>query len=1002
MKLFNNIIKLGAIALFAALFAGCKEDELVKPSALISESSLTFEAKSAEPQLLTVASDADWMIDVDADWISVDPMSGTKTVKVNVEVEDNVDADGVLAAPRQGIITIANKRGYSVTTIIYQKGDTYLGAPEGNVTKTADLDSASRAKVLEAKVAAVSTTGFVVTDGTTNMFVEGTADVKVGNVIDFNGTTSKVGGIPSFVLDEVEVKSTADVPYPSPVAIDKAPSALPEKVTYVKLSGTLVGTSLRFTDKTTCSLLVPVDAEEFNKVNTHKVDVLAYFIGAIKKSVTVVPVSFVDKGQDETVGVDLPFRDDFSWLDPYIVAANSKLPEANKISDCVGSVTSSADGCANLYTTLANNGCDVIGELRNRGYTDLNPGQTTIYLQDAYFKFGRSACQSGLTLPLFKMSGEQDIVVSFKWCSQLQGSGDIDQTKLVVAIDGPGRISGAKEEKISDPIPHKQANGQMFWQDASVTINGATTATAITIRPSNFGSVENPVKGYYRFYMDDIEVMLASDAVKANIEVSGLDNDLITFEGTPEAPAEFSVNADADYNVSSSVNWLHIENGSGTAGVANTVKVTCDPSDLSTMRKAQITVKAGVSTKTIAVIQSAAGQELDPFISIKEGNSLDVLGQGAEFSATIQSNTSFETKIDADWITAVPTTAARVEWTTLRFKAAANLTGAPRTGTIRFVKGNIESVLTVNQDKFEPSIVVTSTSNSIPDAGMSLPVHIVSNVDFEISAPGLTLPVSSAKAGTYDVTIPVPANAGAPRKLAVTFENAEYSYKSTFEIYQAGGTVVFSDDFSWLAPSVAAWNAANSGKKVGDTVGSNGADGEAPNAHSDGTIKSIFETALAEQGYEDLNPSLKVMYLQDQYLKLSKTGGNNTALRLPAISGIDGSQDVFIEFDHATMCQGTGVPDDGKMVVVIEGDGEFENGTKCSDIMAFYQANKTYNWTHSGAYIKGMTSKTRLVLVMYRVVMSKNSDGVYEYTGKYNFKVSGAGRLFIDNIKITR
>lgn len=51
-------------------------------------------------------------------------------------------------------------------------------------------------------------------------------------------------------------------------------------------------------------------------------------------------------------------------------------------------MTSSADGCANLYTTLADNGCDVIGELRSRGYTDLNPSFKTIYLQDAYFKFG--------------------------------------------------------------------------------------------------------------------------------------------------------------------------------------------------------------------------------------------------------------------------------------------------------------------------------------------------------------------------------------------------------------------------------------------------------------------------------------------------------------------------------------------------------------------------------------------------------------------------------------
>ena len=999
MKIINNLFRISAILLLASPFTSCKEEELVKPSALLTESSLTFEAKAEESQSFRIASDSDWMIDVDEPWITVDPMSGSNTMDVNVTVEDNYTG-GVMNAPRQGLITIMNKRGYKVTTTIYQNGDAYLGAPEGNVAKVADLDSASRAKVLSATVAAVSTTGFVVTDGTVNMFVDGKAEVKAGDVVDFNGKTSKISGIPSFVLDQVEVKSTAEVTYPTPVAIDKAPSVLPDKVTYVKLTGTLIGSTLRFADKTTCSLLIPADAEAFNKVNTHKVDVLAYYIG-----ITVVPVSFVDNGQDESVGVKLPFRDDFSWLAPYIDAANSKLSEDKKISDCVGTVTSSADGCANLYTTLADNGCDVIGELRSRGYTDLNPSFKTIYLQDAYFKFGANKKQSGLTLPLFRLDGEQDIVVSFKWCSQMQGDGNIDKTQLVLEIDGPGKVEPAsKSDKISEPVSHSQSSGKMFWQDVMFTIKGATTATAISFHPSVFGHAGAQESGYYRYYVDDIEVMLASEAVKANINVEGLDSDLITFEGTPEAPYTFKVSSDVDFNVSASANWLHIENGSGLAGETKTVSVTCDPSELSVLRKGEITIKSGVTSRKIQVVQSAAGQELDPFISIKEGNSVEVLGQGAEFAVTVQANTSFETKIDADWIQILPSTTAKVEWTPLKFKAAANLTGVDRTGTVRFVKGAIESVLTVKQDKFEPSVKVTTTDNAVPSEGKSLPVHIVSNVDFTASAAGMTLPVSSAKAGTYDLSIPVPANTGAPRKLSVTFENAEYDYKTTFDIYQAGASVVFSDDFSWVAPMVSAWNDANSGKKkkIGDTVGSSGKDTEAPNVYSDDAIKASFAAAFKAQGYEDLQSSEKVIYLQDQYLKLGRTGGHNNAIRLPAVTALTSPSDVFVEFDHATMCQKDGVCDDAKIVVVIEGDGEFENGTKCSDILPVIQEKGTYRWTHSGTLVKGMTSETRLVVVMYRVVMSKDSEGVYKYNNKYNFGVSGAGRIFLDNIKITK
>ena len=147
MKIINNLFRISAILLLASPFTSCKEEELVKPNALLAESSLTFEAKAEESQSFRIASDSDWMIDVDEPWITVDPMSGSNTMDVNVTVEDNYTG-GVMNAPRQGIITVMNNRGYKVTTTIYQNGDTYLGAPEGNVAKVADLDSADRKSVV--------------------------------------------------------------------------------------------------------------------------------------------------------------------------------------------------------------------------------------------------------------------------------------------------------------------------------------------------------------------------------------------------------------------------------------------------------------------------------------------------------------------------------------------------------------------------------------------------------------------------------------------------------------------------------------------------------------------------------------------------------------------------------------------------------------------------------------------------------------------------------------
>lgn len=699
MKIINNLFRISAILLLASPFTSCKEEELVKPSALLTESSLTFEAKAEESQSFRIASDSDWMIDVDEPWITVDPMSGSNTMDVNVTVEDNYTG-GVMNAPRQGVITIMNNRGYKVTTVIYQNGDTYLGVEEYTVTEAVKLEAETKVKIPSATVMAVSKVGLVLSDGTTAVYAEGSHDVKCGDKISLNGTVAKLGEFVGIKADEVNVLSNGAVEYPEPVIVETGITAPFKAVTYVKATGTVIGSLFRLADGNNCVILDPVKDIDLSAVNIHKVEILGYYVGNINKQYSFVVCSLKDKGADSTVGKELPYRDDFSWLAPYIEMANSKLPEANKISDCVGAVTSSADGCANLYTTLADNGCNVLGELRSRGYTDLNPAFKTIYLQDAYFKFGAGKKQSGLILPLFRLDGEQDIVVSFKWCSQMQGDGAIDKTQLVLEIDGPGKVEPASDsDKISKPVSHSQSSGKMFWQDAVFTIKGATTATAISFHPTVFGHDGAQESGYYRYYVDDIEVMLAADAVTANINVEGLDSDLITFEGTPEAPYTFKVTSDVDFNVSASANWLHIENGAGLAGETKTVRVTCDPSDLSVLRKGEITIKSGVTSKKIQVVQSAAGGELEPFISIVGGNKATVEATQSKMSVKIQANVPFRYDCDVDWITPAAQKSSLVSVTEGAFTVAANNGTDERTAHIRFYndKYGLETIYTVKQ-----------------------------------------------------------------------------------------------------------------------------------------------------------------------------------------------------------------------------------------------------------------------------------------------------------------
>lgn len=242
------------------------------------------------------------------------------------------------------------------------------------------------------------------------------------------------------------------------------------------------------------------------------------------------------------------------------------------------------------------------------------------------------------------------------------------------------------------------------------------------------------------------------------------------------------------------------------------------------------------------------------------------------------------------------------------------------------------------------------------------------------------------------------ARNGGSARLTVT-DPADPSRQPTIKkVSGVGGkTAVFEDDFSWVDPIVSAYNAAVPDKPIGDTIGEKNKDAEAPNVYN-AALKEAFFKLFDEKGYEDMCPSEEVIYLQPGYLKFGRTKGHNTSLRLPKLN-LDAASDIDIEFDFAAMAQASGTIDDTKLVVVVEGDGEFANGTKYSDLITQNQGKDELFWTHAKTTVKGATANTRLVIVMYRVLEGYDTAA---YTGKYNYKVSGAGRFFLDNIKITK
>lgn len=997
MKIFKNILRLCAAAIIALPMAGCGQDELVKPSALLSESSLTFEAIGAESQTLTIASDESWFIDVDADWITVDPMSGTNTVDVTVTVTDNVK-NGAMDAPREGTLTIANNRGYSIRTVIYQEGDNYLGVEEMPISKIFTLDDGLFAKVAEAQVVALTSDGFVATDESASIYVSYKGEIAIGDKVSLAGEKVTLYGNAALEAGGVTVKSNAEVTRPEPV--DLLSNLDPSKanvVTYVTVEAGLLGHELKFEQSlpVAIKLLDPrAGVVDIESVNMHNISVKAYVLGLSDGELTLAVTDVQDNGINDSLNAY--FYDDFSWMKSYIDASGVR------VDDSVGDNNSGGEA-PNLRSNDALSG--LLKALTDKGYEDLNPNSKVIYAQKYYWKFGKTSTatvnnNNGMILPKQDFKGDEliNVDLDFDWAAHMTGSGNIDKVQIVVELTGKGFFDNGTQ--ISDPFVTTQEKGHLEWQHATVTAKGVNNTTRFIIRPAEYASV---TPDQQRWHLDNIKIADSdipySDPVYAKVIVS---DDVITFEGTPDKPYELKIESDNPWTLTkgSDADWLSLDVIEGPAGEETTVKITCEPSTSSKLRHAVITLASADTRKNIHVVQSAASGELDPLISISSGNSVEVLGQGAEFTAKIQANVAFETEIKDSWISEVevPATKSVVETTVKTFKAEANLTGADRIGYIRFFKDNIESVLTVRQAKFEPSVAVTYKGvNTIAGIGETRNFKIVSNVPFTVSAPSwIKMPVTDVSvAGTYPVDIVFEANSGAARTGQVVFRNDEYNYTYKFDIVQAEAGVCFFDDFGWLQPILDAYNAAT-GKKIGDTIGKK-KDDNAVNIYGS-ALKPFVPDALAAAGYEDMNPSLELIYLQDKYLKFSKTGGNNTSLRLPGLP-LTSATDVTIEFDHASMVQASGKVDDANVVVVIEGDGQFENGTKYSDVLKIDQPKGTYCWTHSSARIKGATASTRLVVVMYRV-LKKDDNG--SYTGEYNYKVSGAGRIFIDNIKISK
>ena len=690
------------IAAFAALatFAGCRPEEkdVEARAVATSENLLVFEAQGAAAQTVKVYADGTWAVDTPNEWIHVTPMTGKGMGEVSITVSDNV-AGGVVDTPRAGSILIqggnVERRG-SIT--VQQKGDTYKGVQELTVKEVTVLDDDAVAKIPAAQVAAVTKGGFVLTQDGENLYVQGAREVKVGDNVSLNGSKTTFNKCPSFIVDELTVTSSGTMTYPeAPDITEQIASFKGGAIPYVTLRGSMVNGSLKV-GPASVVVVDPVDDLGLDAVDLHKVVLTGYAVGINGGTGYLVATSVKDEGADETL-VPYPLK----WaIGKDLNYSNATFNNDHPRIDPIQGIGYIEYVPYDLATTdpSGNYKLDVSGN---------NPRVTGPWVNDYWLFYGNGAILAGTEVQIAFEMRSSAWGMKFWLLEYLDGDewhvAGTPQTSTEpgyeVQYTAATNPDGATNVPVMETIRFRRNNEHLqirlrcsaLWRGG-----GGTTASRSTA--SSRLSITNVDDDTYRPSVIILKEGngVEKDPVYADIQV---DPDLLTFNGTPGAPKELKVTSDYDWTISTAYDWLHLDVESGVAGEETTVTVTCDESELAELREGTIRIVSEDSEKVVHVVQSAAGQMLDPFISVTTGNLLE----------------------DADWLTLAPAgTRALVEWDEYVLTRTANESEAPRTGTIRFYNEakKLEAVVTVVQEGkeviFDNNLIQWGFDASLMDA----------------------------------------------------------------------------------------------------------------------------------------------------------------------------------------------------------------------------------------------------------------------------------------------
>lgn len=468
----------------------CDDDEPnVAKAVLCSVFSLDYTAESSS-QEVKVVSDAQWHVEA-PDWITVEPATGSGTTFVTIKVAENY-REGAPDTPRKAdVVFKGNTKASEAVVVVRQDGDLFRGVSPITAAEFYNKANEDAVIISNMTVVTVYSTGFVATDGTTNVNAvygeKATEKPAVGETVTVYGTrdTDKYGM--AYVLFEKSEKGGTAATAPAAVEIDLDDFTC-STVTAVTFTGVYNPSgSITVEDKTNAGFAVAAaEGIDLGALEGHKITLTGYCLGVVPPAVNVIIASCEDHGPV----VYWSGSDDFEWLEPWSVAAG------------VGRTveTDDLDATATALTSIKNDATTLFDFIESKGYKfiyDKND-KKRIYLQQNYLKFGKTGNHGGIIIPAMREVPEGHLYFVFDWCPMRQGSGKIDPVNLIVDF-----TTGDKVTSVNIPT-HGWENGHALeWIHTEVDLADIeyTNRTTITIRQQEWdlGTAN-------RWFLDNIKI----------------------------------------------------------------------------------------------------------------------------------------------------------------------------------------------------------------------------------------------------------------------------------------------------------------------------------------------------------------------------------------------------------------------------------------------------------------------------------------------------------------